>query len=117
MAIDISTRDRLYVSNKATSCFRKSATTSAVGSLEEQGCAATVNASGSILLGGLVENLVSLTILPCTYFVTTTRYTANGSGEESSPTSYAITIAYEHICPWRRMLQIHVLSMAAGKGE
>jgi len=60
MAINISTRDRLYVSNEAKSRFRKSATASAAGSLEEQGCAATVNASRSILLGVFVKDLVSL---------------------------------------------------------
>lgn len=61
MAIDISTRDHLYVSNEAKSCFRKSAPASAAGSLEEQGCAATTNASRSILLAGFVKDLVSLT--------------------------------------------------------
>ena len=60
MAINTSTRDRLHVSNEAKSRFRKSATASAAGSLEEQGCAATVNASRSILLGGFFKDLVSL---------------------------------------------------------
>lgn len=60
MAINISTRDRLYVSNEAKSRFRKSATASAAGSLEEQECAATVNVSRSILPGIFVKDLVSL---------------------------------------------------------
>jgi hypothetical protein len=60
MAINISARDRLHVPNEAKSRFRKSATASAAGSLEEQGWAATVNASRSILLGIFVKDLVSL---------------------------------------------------------
>ena len=45
MAINISTRDHLDVSNEAKSRFRKSAAASAVDSLEEQRCAATANAT------------------------------------------------------------------------
>jgi len=58
MAINIFTRDSLYVSNETKSSFRKSATASAAGGSEEQGCAATVNASRSILLGGFVKDRV-----------------------------------------------------------
>jgi len=59
MAINISTRDRLYVSNEAKSRVRKSAAASAAGGLDEQRCAATVNASRSIFLGDCVKDLVS----------------------------------------------------------
>lgn len=60
MAINISTRDRLYVSNEAKSRFRKSAAASAVGSLEEQRCAATTNASRSVFLDVCVKDLVTV---------------------------------------------------------
>ena len=60
MAINISTCDRLYVSNEAKSRFRKFVIASANCSHEEQRRAAAVNASRSIVLGGCVEGLVSL---------------------------------------------------------